>query len=100
MPSLHPYAPVARSSAPMSALPEPPHGPVGHVPLSTRVPTVLVPWLSAHLQRPHRAPAASEHAPAGVLDPRHLSVVSRLFVAAHRARTGGPCPHELSMVLV
>ena len=29
--------------AAMSALPEPPHGPVGHVPISTRVQTLLVP---------------------------------------------------------
>ena len=43
VPSLHPYAPVERSSAPMSALPEPPHWPLGHVPLPPRVQTLLVP---------------------------------------------------------
>src|SRR5215831_12434669 len=42
-PSVHPYAPVERSSAAMSSLPEPPHWTVGHIPISPRVQTVLVP---------------------------------------------------------
>ena len=38
---------------PLSPVSEPRHWALGHVPLSTRIETLLVPWLSAHLQRPH-----------------------------------------------
>src|SRR5437867_13414781 len=43
VPSLHPYATVERPSAAMSSMPEPPHWPLGHVPISTRMQTLLVP---------------------------------------------------------
>ena len=43
VPSVHPYAPVERSSAAMSSLPESPHWTVGHIPISTRVQALLVP---------------------------------------------------------
>jgi hypothetical protein len=33
----------------MSSLPEPPHWPLGYVPISPRLQTLLVPWLSAYL---------------------------------------------------
>src|SRR5262249_46295615 len=100
VPSLHPSAAVARSSTAMSALPEPPHWPVGHIPISPRVQTLLVPSLQAHLQRSHRYPAASEPATTVVLDPCHLSVVSRLFVPAHCQRSGYSYPDQLPLVLV
>src|SRR5215510_12350556 len=88
VPSVPPYAPVARSSAPMSSLPESPHWTVGHLPIPPQVQTLLVPSLQAHLQRPHRYPAASDQATAVVLDSRHFFVVSRLLVPAHRPRAG------------
>src|SRR5437588_5853895 len=83
VPSLHPYAPVERPSTAMSSLPEPPHWPLGHVSISPRMPTLLVPELQAHLQRPHRYPAAPEQEATVVLDTRHLSALPRLFVATH-----------------
>src|SRR5215813_3200026 len=100
MPSVPPYATVARSSAAMSSMPEPPHWTVGYLPVPPRVQTLLVPWLQAHLQRPHRYPAPSEPATTVVLDSRHLSVVSRLFVPAHRQRARHPYPDQLPLVLV
>ena len=36
----------------------------------------------------------------GILDPCHLSVVSRLFVPAHCQGSGHPCPDQLSLGLV
>jgi hypothetical protein len=51
-------------------------------------------------QRPHRDPVAPEPAAADVLDPRHLSIVPRLFVPVHCARGGGAYPDQLSLVLV
>src|SRR5215831_18170965 len=72
----------------MSSMPEPPRWTVGHIPISTRMQTLLVPWLQAHLQRPHRYPAASEPAVVAALDSGHLSVVSRLFVPAYCAEVG------------
>src|SRR5262245_12825281 len=80
VPSIYPYAPVERSSAAMSSLPEPPHWTVGHLPIPPRVQALLVLWVQADLQRPHRDPAASEPATTAVLDSRHFSAVSRLFV--------------------
>ena len=71
VPSIHPHATVERSSAAMSP-PEPPHWTVGHLPIPPRMQTLLVPWLQAYLQRPHRYPAASEPATTAVLDSRHL----------------------------
>src|SRR5262245_47854762 len=100
VPSVHPYAPVERSSAPMSSLPEPPHWTVGHLPISPRVQTLLVPSLQAHVQRPHRYPAPSDQATAAVLDSRHFSVVSVVFIPAYCAGGGRPYPDELSLVLV
>src|SRR5215470_15905421 len=91
---------MERSAAAVSSLPEPPHWPVGHIPISTRVQTLLVSWLQAHLQRPHPDPVAPEHATIVVLDPRHLSVVSRLLVPAHCQRAGYPYPDQLPLVLV
>src|SRR5439155_21479960 len=99
VPSLHPYATVERPSAAMSSMPEPPHWPLGHVPISTRMPTLLVPELQAHLQRPHRYPLAPEQAAAGLLDPGDLSALSRLFVAADCEGGGGPYAYQLSVVL-
>src|SRR5215510_5170135 len=40
--SLPPYAPVERPSAAMSALPEPRHGTLGHVPVSPWMQTLLI----------------------------------------------------------
>jgi hypothetical protein len=100
VPSVHPYTTVARSSAAMSALPEPPHWPVGHLPISPRVQTLLVPWLQADLQRPYCYPTASDQATAAVLDSRHFSVVSVVFIPAHRERIGCPYPDQLPLVLV
>src|SRR5215831_10358724 len=62
VPSLHPYTPVERPSAAMSALPERPHWPLGHVPVSPWLQTLLVSRLQAHLQRPHRYPAPPDPA--------------------------------------
>src|SRR5262245_27468499 len=100
MPSIPPYTPVARSSAAMSALQEPPHWTVGHLPIPPRVQTLLVSWLQEYLQRPHRYPTASDQATAAVLDSRHVSVVSVVFIPAHRERMGCPYPDQLSLVLV
>ena len=44
------YAALERPAAAMSALPEPSHWTVGHVPLSIWMHTLLVSWLYAHLQ--------------------------------------------------
>src|SRR5215813_10898311 len=74
-------------------------GPCGPVPLPARMSTLPVPGLQAHLQRPHRDPVAPDLAAVGILDPRHLSVVPRLFVPAHCARGGGPYPDQLSLVV-
>ena len=84
----------------MSALPELPHWPVGYLPIPPRVQTLLVLWVQADLQRPHRDLAASEHTTPVVLDSRHFSVVSVVFIPAHRERIGYPYPDELSLVLV
>src|SRR5262245_15054929 len=54
VPSVHPYSPVERSAAAMSALPEPPHWRLGYVPVSTWLQTLLVSRLQAHLHRPYR----------------------------------------------
>ena len=67
----------------MPSMPEPHHWTLGHVPLPPRVQTLLVPSLQAHLQRPHRYPAAPEPAAAGILDTRQLSVVFVVLVSAH-----------------
>src|SRR4029450_9124427 len=100
MSSVHPHLAVARSPHPVSPVPQSRGRSVGPVPLPTPVPTLPVPWLQAPLQRPYRDPVAPEHTTAGVLDTRHLSVVPRLFVPAHRQGTGGPYPDQLSVVLV
>src|SRR5215475_608937 len=100
VPSLHPYTPVERPSAAMSALPERPHWPLGHVPVSTWLQTLLVSRLQAHLQRPHRDPAPPEPAITVALDARDISALSRLLVTAHCQRSGRPHPHQLSLVLV
>ena len=42
VPSLHPYAAVERPSPAMSAMPEPPHWTLGHVPIPPWVQTLLV----------------------------------------------------------
>src|SRR5262245_48946945 len=91
---------MEKPSTAMSSMPEPPHWTLGHVPLPSRMQTLLVPSLPAHLQRPHRYPLAPEQAAAGVLEPCHLSVMPRLFVAAHCQGSGRPYPDELSLVLV
>src|SRR5438445_11779641 len=100
VPSLHPYAPVERPSAAMSSLPEPSHWPLGHVPVPPWMHTLLVSRLQAHLQRPHRYPAASEPAVTVALDSRDVSALSRLLVTAHCQRSGRPHPDQLSLVLV
>src|SRR5262249_48633172 len=64
----------------MSSMPEPPRWTVGHLPISTRMQTLLVPWLQAHLQRPHRYPAASE--PAVVAALGHVADLH--FTVSHR----------------
>ena len=74
--------------------------PWGAVPLPPRVQTLLVQRLPAHLQRPHQYPAPPEQAVAAILDSGHLSVVSLVLVSAHCQRAGGPCPDQLSLVLV
>src|SRR5689334_20211166 len=86
VPSLQPSAVVERSSAAMASVPEPPPWTGGHLSRSPRVHTLLVSSRYAHLQRPHPDPMAPEHATAGLLDPRHLSAVSRLFVPAPRQK--------------
>src|SRR5262245_36602085 len=96
VPSLHPYAPVAISSAAMSALPERPHWTLGHVPVSTWLQTLLVSWLQAHLQRPHRDSAPPEPAVTVARDSRHLFALSCLLVTAHCQGSGRPHPDELS----
>src|SRR5262245_61952816 len=91
---------MERSSPPVSPVPEPRRRPVGHVLLPARMPTLLVPRLSAHLQRPHPHAAGPEQAVAGTLDSRHLLVVPIVFIASHRQRTRRLYPYELSLVLV
>src|SRR5919108_1389967 len=98
--SLHPYAPVERSPAPMSPVPEPPRWTMGDVPLSARGQTLLVSRLQAHLQRSDQHPAAPEQAVAAALDPRDLSTVPRVLVSPYRQRGGYPYPYQLSVVLV
>src|SRR5205814_9797505 len=88
------------SSGALAALPERPHWPLGHLTIPPPVPKLLVPWLQAHLQRPHQCAAASESATTVILDSRHLSVVSRLFVPAHRQRARHSYPDQLPLVLV
>ena len=95
-----PYTTVERSSATMSALSERPHWTVGHLPIPPRVQTLLVPSLQAHVPRPHRYPPASDQATAAVLDSRHVSVMSVVFIPAHRERIGCPYPDQLPLVLV
>src|SRR5215831_15839564 len=97
---LHPYAPVERSFAPMPPVPEPRRQSLGNVPLSARVETLLVSRLSADVQRPHPHAVGPEPAVAVALDTRHLPVVPVVFVPAHRQGVGGPCPYQLSLVLV
>src|SRR5215211_7371094 len=84
----------------MSALPERAHWPLGHVPVSTWMQTLLVSRLQAHLQRPHRDPVPPDPALTVALDTRYLSVVPCLFVPAYCAGGGSPYPDELSLVLV
>src|SRR5687767_8810548 len=100
LPRLHPYAAVARALAPMSPVPEPRRWALGHVPLPARMQTLLVQRLSAHLQRSHPHAIGPEQTLAGVLDSRHLPVVSVVFVSSHRQRVGCPYPDQLSLVLV
>src|SRR5437870_13191083 len=99
MPSLHPYVALERSSPPMSSVPEPPHWTLGHVPLPARMPTLLVPQLSAYLQRPHPHAVGRQQAVARTLDSRHLVVVPLVFIAAHRQSTGRPYPYDLPLAL-
>src|SRR5262245_21318423 len=99
-PSVHPSATVARASAAMSALPEPPQWTGGHLPRPPRVQTRRVPWWQAPLQRPHRAAAASPPAVAAAWDAGRLAVGSGLFVPAHRQTAGPPDPAPLPLGLV
>src|SRR2546427_4361367 len=84
MPSLHPYVAVERSPTAMSPLPQPSHWSLGQLPLPTRMQTLLVQRLQAHLQRSDRYPAPSEQAVAATLDSGNFSALSRLFVSAYR----------------
>src|SRR5919201_4354431 len=79
---LYPHIAVERSPTAVSPVSQSRCRSVGPVPLPARVSTLPVPGLQAHLQRPHRAPVAPELATVGLLDPRPLSVVPRLFVPA------------------
>src|SRR5437879_2126470 len=100
MPSLHPYAAVERSPTAMSLLLQPSHWSLGQLPLPTRMQTLLVQRLQAHLQRSDRYPAPSEQAVAATLDSGNFSALSRLFVSADREGSGGAYPYQLSLVLV
>src|SRR5262245_48845007 len=100
LPNLYPCLAMERSPPAMSPVPEPRCRPVGHVSLPAGMQTLLVQRLQAHLQRSHRYPLTPEQAIAGVLDSRHVPVVSVLFVAADCERVGGAWPYELSLVLV
>src|SRR5687768_12108897 len=92
VPRLYPYAPVERSPAPLSPLSVPRRRSLGPLPLPAQVETLLMPRLSAHLQRPHPHAIRPEPAVALTLDPRHLSVVPLPFVPSHGQRAGCPCP--------
>src|SRR2546427_7837048 len=98
--SLHPYAAMERSSTPVSPVPEPRCRSMGQLSLPTRMQTLLVQRLYAHLQRSHQHLAPSKQAVAGVLDSRHLPVVSVVFVATYCQGVRYPYPYELSLVLV
>src|SRR5262249_17305009 len=100
VPSLHSYTPVERPSTAMSSMPERSHWPLGHVPVSTMLQTLLVSWLQAHLQRPHRDSAPPEPAVTVALDSRNLFALPCLLVTAHCQGSGRPRPDELSLVLV
>src|SRR6266571_8170909 len=100
MPRLHPYVALERSPAPVSPVPEARRRPLGYRSLPARMPTLLVPRLSAHLQRPHPHAVGPEQAVAGTLDARHLLGVPVVFIATHCQRTGCPYPDELPLVLV
>src|SRR5712691_7293288 len=91
---------MERAAPPLSPVPEPGRRSVGQLPLPTGVQTLLVQRLQAHLQRSHQYDDASEQAVAAALDPRDLSALSCLFVAAHCPGDRRPYPDELSVVLV
>src|SRR5262245_46056503 len=98
--SVYPYIAVERSSALLSPVSEPRRWALGHVPLSTRIETLLVPRLSAHLQRPHAHVVGPEQTVAAALDPRDLSAVPCMLVTPHRQRSRYPYQHQLPLVLV
>src|SRR5262249_47097988 len=100
VPCLSPYAPVARSPAPLSPLPQPRRQSLAHVPLPSRVQTLRPPRLPAHLQRSHEPPAAPGPAVAVAWDPGLLSPLSLVFVSAYRQGGGSAYPYGLPMVLV
>src|SRR5947209_5730679 len=66
---LHPYAAVERSATRVPPVPEPGRRAVGYIPLPTRVQTLPVQWVQAHLQRPHHYAAPPEQTTAVVLAP-------------------------------
>src|SRR5438309_11407226 len=90
LPNLYPCLAMERSPTAMSPLPQPRRRPLGHVPLPAGLQTLLVQRLQAHLQRSDQYAAPSEQTVAGVLDPRDLSAVPLVFVAAYRQRAGEP----------
>src|SRR5262245_47077167 len=81
--SLHPHIAVERSPTAMSPVPQLQCRSLGHIPLPTRMPTLSVHRLQAHLQRPHRYLTAPKQAAAVILDSCDLSVMPRLFVPTH-----------------
>src|SRR6058998_2285222 len=99
LPSLHPYVAVERSPAAMSPLPQPSHWSLGQLPLPTRMQTLLVQRLQAHLQRSDPYAAPSEPAVATTLDAGALSPLSRLLISAHCQGGRGAYPYQLSLVL-
>src|SRR5215207_7125090 len=100
MPRLYPYAPVERASAPLSPLSEPRRQSMGQLPLPAQVETLLVPRLSAHLQRSHPHAVRPEPAVTPTLDFGDLSAVPLVFVSSHCEGIGCPYPYQLSLVLV
>src|ERR671930_497492 len=88
--SLHPYAPVASSPAPLSPVPEPPRWTLGDVPLAARGQPLLVARWQAHRPRSDQPPAAPEPAGAAAWAPRDLSPVPRVLGAPSRQRGEEP----------
>ena len=98
--SLHPYAAVERSSAPMSPVPEPRRRSLGHVPLPTRCKRY---WCNGCKRTFNDLTNTLLHQSKRslaywILATFLLCLV--VFVSTHCQGVGGPYPDQLSLVLV